>query len=122
MARVPHPTEIATLVSRQHPALSSAFFRPASTGPGHAGQHAGQLGQGQPRVMAAAITDHTTAAFSGESFDDVKEMEEALDKMFRESEDEEFLLNLPDDINLFKPVVSTLTLSFSPRSRTSNLP
>ena len=110
MARVPHPTEIATLVSRQHPALGSGFFRPASTGPRH-----GHVGQGQPRVMAAAITDHTTAAFSGESFDDVKEMEEALDKMFRESEDEEFLLNLPDDINLFKPVVSTLTLSFSPK-------
>ena len=119
MARVPHPTEIATLVSRQHPALGSAFFNPASTGHGHGGHaavghaahaavgHAG-VGQGQPRVMAAAITDHTTAAFSGESFDDVKEMEEALDKMFRESEDEEFLLNLPDDINLFKPVTGNL--------------
>ena len=37
-----------------------------------------------------AYTDASTAAFApGESFDDVQEMEEALDRMFRESELEE---------------------------------
>ena len=37
-----------------------------------------------------AYTDASAAAFApGESFDDVQEMEEALDRMFRESEEEE---------------------------------
>ena len=101
MARVPHPTEIATLVSRQYPSrnalgygsLPRALPRPASA-PAPPTQPA--------RVVAAAISDHTTAAFSGESFDDVQQMEEALDKMFRESEDEDLFLNLPNE--LFKPM------------------
>ena len=45
---------------------------------------------GNFRPHMIAYTDASTAAFApGESFDDVQEMEEALDRMFRESELEE---------------------------------
>ena len=48
------------------------------------------LTSGNFRPHMIAYTDASTAAFApGESFDDVQEMEEALDRMFRESEEDD---------------------------------
>lgn len=97
--------EIAQLVTRHHPTRPTMYGslpRPTSRRAVSVEPPAVSAST-QPRVLAAAISDHTTAAFSGESFDDVQQMEEALDKMFRESEDDELFLNLPDEI--FKPMV-----------------
>ena len=75
-ARVPHPTEIVSWVTRQHPCNSRGPMPP--------------LTSGNFRPQMIAYTDASTAAFApGESFDDVQEMEEALDRMFRESEEDD---------------------------------
>ncbi len=71
MVRVPHPTEISAWVARQHPV-------PQASRPPSSASNLHQHHQFMPSLVASSYTTDT-AAFS-ESFDDVKEMEEALDR------------------------------------------
>ena len=86
MIRVPHPTEISAWVARQHPSLtadgragsSQSCRRPESSASHHGQQTSGPAGQFRPSLLASSyVTD--SAAYT-ESFDDVQEMEEALDR------------------------------------------
>ena len=73
MTRVPHPTEISAWVMRQHPTL--AVERPGSL---RLESSATASSQFKPSLLASSyVTD--SAAYT-ESFDDVQEMEEALDR------------------------------------------
>ena len=93
MFRVPHPTEISDWVATQHPdssaltaensgraGSSQAGRRPESSGSHHsaAGGGAGPGGgQFRPSLLASSYANESAYT---ESFDDVQEMEEALDR------------------------------------------
>ena len=75
MFQVPHPTEISAWVTRHHPSLAGE--RPGSLRPESSASHQSG-GQFRPSLLASSyMTD--SAAYT-ESFDDVQEMEEALDR------------------------------------------
>ena len=74
VSRVPHPTEIASLMAKQYPPGTS-------TSEGHNARL-----DFRPRVVA--YSDATAFAHAS-NYDEVARIEDALDKMFRESEEED---------------------------------
>ena len=96
MFRVPHPTEISDWVATQHPdrsaltaegsgraGSSQAGRRPESSASHHSaagggpGPGGGGGGQFRPSLLASSYANESAYT---ESFDDVQEMEEALDR------------------------------------------